>query len=90
MNAYIFLVTILKIALAVNAGNINKPWRGSTFKFNYSPNLFQHHYQEDNINLMPGLNNGNKCLESFVVAQIPVHPIHYVETIDPHTHLLFL
>lgn len=59
-------------------------------QFYYSLNLFQRHYKEDNINLIPGLNNFNKCLESFVVPHIPVCPIHYVKTIDPHTHLLFL
>lgn len=84
----IFLVTILTKSLAGNPGDSNG-WGGSTFRFNYSLNPFQQHYQEDNINLMPGLNNRNKRLESFVVPQMPVYPIYYEETIDPHTHLLF-
>lgn len=79
LNAFIFLVTVSNAPFTANC-TLYRQW----IKLNYS--LFQHHYQEDNINLMPWLRNCNKCLDSFVVPQIPVHTIHYVETIGPYTH----
>lgn len=90
LKAYIFLATILKMSLAVNPGDINE-CHGEVLHLSLI--IHQIHFstiiKRTIIILMPGLNNRNKCLESFVVPQIPVYPIYCVETIDPHTHLLY-